>query len=88
MTQYVNKDDQRRVWPALQDRDGRTLELGAGETVNLDLSSDFVDEYLKPRFPRKETKAQAAEREQLEAEEAQVGAGDGALENDNEKEQS
>ena len=43
---YVNRDSQRRVWPALQGADGRTLELGPGETVELD--QEVVDPHLVP----------------------------------------
>jgi hypothetical protein len=52
---YKNIDEERRVWPNIAvppsnklETVGHTLELGAGEEVDLDLPEDFTDEYLQP----------------------------------------
>ncbi len=47
--EYTNMDTQRRVWPDIQLPDGRTLELDAGETVELELAGSFSDPFLKPK---------------------------------------
>lgn len=49
VTEYTNTDSQRRVWPDIQLPDGHTLELDAGETVELDLAAGFDDPFLKPK---------------------------------------
>jgi hypothetical protein len=49
--EYVNTDVQDRVWPTIQRPDGRTLELGPSETVELELGPDFEDSFLKPVAP-------------------------------------
>jgi hypothetical protein len=45
---FKNHDDNRRVWSGIQREDGRTLELGAGESVDLDLPKGFKDPHLRP----------------------------------------
>ena len=72
MTEFVNNGSERRVWTGIQREDGRTLELDPGETVELDLSARFRDPYLQPRHVKRETKAKAARREKLEADEAKA----------------
>lgn len=44
---WKNVDVHTRVWTHLQRPDGRTLELQPGEEVELDLSGDFDDPYLR-----------------------------------------
>jgi hypothetical protein len=46
MTAFRNTSEQRRIWPDIIGPDGRTLELDAGEVVELD--SARQDRYLKP----------------------------------------
>lgn len=60
MTTFRNADYQTRVWPDLTDPDsGRTLELGPGDTVDLDLPEGFEDAHLVPVAPAKAAKAAA-----------------------------
>ena len=48
MPRYVNTDYQTRVWPDLKGPDGRTLELGPGQSADVEVPDDFDDPYLKP----------------------------------------
>jgi hypothetical protein len=70
MTTYKNTAGELRVWPSIQRPDGRTLELEASETADLDLPTNFEDPYLQVVSAKKETKAEAAKREKTEAAEA------------------
>ena len=45
MASYRNTDVHVRTWPSLRRPDGRTLELGPGEKVDLDV--DVTDVWLK-----------------------------------------
>lgn len=42
----TNTDSLTRVWPGLR-VDGHTLELGPGETADVDVPPDFADPYLR-----------------------------------------
>jgi hypothetical protein len=65
--EYENVDYQTRVWPSIRTADGRTLELGPGETADLPDDIDVDDPFLRPvtveptgrsvRAPRKPAKA-------------------------------
>ena len=61
MTEFVNKDDVRRVWTTITNADGGTLELDPGESAVLELPKDFVDPYLKPKPGLKKTKTKTVE---------------------------
>ena len=64
MNKYQNTSEHRRVWPGIQTADGATLELDAGETVELEDTYDDVN--LKPISTKKLTKFQE-EKAQAEA---------------------
>lgn len=57
---FVNSGDEERTWPGIQRPDGSTLRLAAGETVELELPSDFEDGYLVPVKTTAKPKATSA----------------------------
>jgi len=50
---FKNHDDNRRVWTGIQLEDGSTLELGPGESIELDLPKSFRDPHLRPVAAKK-----------------------------------
>jgi hypothetical protein len=53
---FVNTDVHRRTWLNVQGPGGSTLELGPGETVELDIADDhplFGDPHLKAVLQRR-----------------------------------
>lgn len=64
--EFVNTDTMPRSWHTLRAGDGSTLHLQPGETVDLELSSDFEDPYLKLKASKRESRAEKAKREKEE----------------------
>lgn len=53
LQRVTNSDHLRRTWPHLVNADtGATLELGPGESANVDLPDEFADAHLSVGAPQ------------------------------------